>query len=132
MEEETNLLCKKFTSLPARELLHNVHVYEKDGTTMVEFHVDFLHIDDRLQLYPDWTGGSHKPLPPFLSFPFPFPLPVPFPFPFPFPLPLPSFSFLFFLPSSFFFHAFLPLSTRLSFLQAFRSGGILRNHLSSR
>ena len=83
MDEETNLLSKKYASKSARELLHNVHVYDEDGQTMVEFHVDFLHIEDRLKLYPDWTGGHPLPLPPSYSLPST-PLLV-FPFPFPFP-----------------------------------------------
>jgi hypothetical protein len=55
---ETDGLEKKFSSKAERELMHNVHVYGNDDNLLVEFHVDFLTVEDRLKKYAYYWGGG--------------------------------------------------------------------------
>jgi hypothetical protein len=83
VDAETDLIAKKYGDRVQAELLHNVHVYTRKGVPgkergaavvcvdgdleemveveiteqrMVEYHVDFLRVEERLGLYPYWGG----------------------------------------------------------------------------
>ena len=87
VDAETDLIDKKYGDRVQAELMHNVHVYTRTGVAgkergstvvcidgdleemvqveitdqrMVEFHVDFLRVEERLRLYPCWGGDMSR------------------------------------------------------------------------